>query len=339
MAVAGTWNGVSFANIASIYGVPLGNIASLPGGLTIPVSGPTAWVGIPIPVSSYFNAGRGACISTGGDYMFIANIFQYWVNTYLYKSVNKGDTWVQRGISNSWTNISCSTSGQYVYAAANGGYNGGNAGVWKSSDYGETFSQVYSAGGAHLNSLVCNSTGQYVFTADYYGPFIYSTDYGVNWNSVSVLSNIQAMGCSDSGQYVFISGGNGGMYRSTNYGINNWTSVDAYGYINFANSLEVSSTGQYILACSWSHVPQFSSNYGSSFSQLTAVPSTAYWSCLTGDASKLYICNGSKFWESSNYGVSWSEPVPSTQQYYSICCSRDGYVISIPSYGTMYIYR
>ena len=55
-----------------------------------------------------------------------------------------------------WNAVGCDSSGQYVFACANG------YGVWTSSDYGVSWTQSHSLPGGTLNQVKCNPSGQYV---------------------------------------------------------------------------------------------------------------------------------------------------------------------------------
>ena len=94
-----------------------------------------------------------------------------------------------------WKSISVSSSGQYQTALSD--Y------IFISSDYGNTWTEVTSAGSNVSNSVSISSSGQYQ-TAVVSNDYIYiSSDYGNNWTPVTSAGtkNWNAVSISSSGLY------------------------------------------------------------------------------------------------------------------------------------------
>ena len=180
--------------------------------------------------------GRNGALSYNGQYQYVAiggtgNIAI---------SSNYGATFANStAISTGWSAVCCSTTGQYVFASANGGY------LWYSTNYGQTWIQSGSASAAWYN-ICCSASGQYVIAAVTSGYIYYSNNYGVNWTqSSSISANWYSVSCSSSGQYVIATAYNGYIYYSTNYGVTWSVSGSASAYWQIC---AMSQNGLYTLA-------------------------------------------------------------------------------------------
>lgn len=134
-------------------------------------------------------------------------------------------------IQNKINEITCSTSGQYIYYVTNG--NGG----YYSSDYGVSFTQSTGLTG-NLTSINCSNSGQYVYVGENSGSnaYIYfSSNSGASFTIIFQTQNISfsSICCDKTGNIVTAcgsptSGGSGKIYSTSNglLGINStWNLV------------------------------------------------------------------------------------------------------------------
>jgi photosystem II stability/assembly factor-like uncharacterized protein len=198
-----------------------------------------------------------ACSNDGKNIVACANGS---IGENIYFSSDFGNTYasLNGSISTYWISICLSSSGQYIYAAST--INGANTGyIYSSNNYGTSFKKSTSTS-QYWQSISCSFSGQYVVavasnhnavTADY----IYiSSNYGVNFSSTGISLYWQYISVSGSGEYMIAAtqgstaGSAGAIYKSIDFG-KTWTLSGAL--INQAyNGVCISSTGQYLAACS-----------------------------------------------------------------------------------------
>ena len=102
----------------------------------------------------------------GGSIWSIAvigtNIFVGTTNDGVYYSPDEGATWVQRNGSSPITEVlSLVANGSDLYAGTKGGFMSGTSGIYKSTDYGLTWSDVTPSGiqsGTYFSALVINGS-------------------------------------------------------------------------------------------------------------------------------------------------------------------------------------
>jgi hypothetical protein len=130
------------------------------------------------------------------------------VNGELWRSTNSGGLFTQVGAaglpitsSQKWYGIDLSDSGQYVYAAdfsanASGGF------IWMSKDFGNTFTQLTSAGQRRWWDVKCSSSGQYLIATNNANIFT-SDDFGTTWKTETfpaiTYGNIRAIAITSDG--------------------------------------------------------------------------------------------------------------------------------------------
>jgi hypothetical protein len=122
-----------------------------------------------------------------------------------------GQTWAQkiaftgpRGYK-----VCMSFNGQYMYATLYT-QNVGNWQLWKSSDFGDTWTQI--AVGIQMGMISCDETGQYIYgqalTGGAFGDTATSgawrsLDFGVTWEQMPIIDNsFGDIGCDRTGQFV-----------------------------------------------------------------------------------------------------------------------------------------
>ena len=141
---------------------------------------------------------RGAAISGNGQYQIVTTgIFNYTYYTYLsiiFVSNDYGATWVtskitSEGAGNEWYSAAISSNGQ-VMLVTEGNITFGQGGVWRSTNYGASWS--FSASSNALGNLVdvaitedgINAISAR-FSNDYYPFLIKSVDGGVTWSTIT----------------------------------------------------------------------------------------------------------------------------------------------------------
>jgi len=153
------------------------------------------------------------------------------------KTTDKGATWTQliTGGIEIW-DFEIEDNG-YGYAVSGGSTNGY---VQKTSDFGSTWSTVYSGSTGALKSLLQNN---FIYAAGKNGTIIKSTDGGQSWSTqiTGTTSNLNFINCLNSNPNKMYAGGaNGTVLMTTDggTGINNITSAipdKNYLYQNYPN--------------------------------------------------------------------------------------------------------
>jgi photosystem II stability/assembly factor-like uncharacterized protein len=237
------------------------------------------WSSIP----SILNIINYVCMSSSGQYQLACSI------NIIYYSTNYGQTWIPSSVpANVYYSSAISSSGQYQSAVVNNGT------IYYSTNYGQTWVSSNAPTSGWLG-IAMSSLGRYQTAVSNSGDGVwYSTDFGKTWlKSFSLPMTYVAM--SASGQYQTISSGGGSfIYNSTNYGLN-WDVSNAA--LSFYNSICMSSSGQYRMAC---------------------VNGT-----VSGTAGVYY---------SIDYGLNWSQislSILASNNWYSICMSSSGQFQSV----------
>jgi photosystem II stability/assembly factor-like uncharacterized protein len=141
---------------------------------------------------------RGAAISGNGQYQIVTTgIFNYTYYTYLsiiFVSNDYGATWVtskktEEGSDNEWYSAAISSNGQ-VMLVTEGNVTYGQGGVWRSTNYGASWS--FSASSNALGNpvdIAITADGVYAIIARYsnnYEPYLSkSPDQGVTWYNIT----------------------------------------------------------------------------------------------------------------------------------------------------------
>jgi hypothetical protein len=183
--------------------------------------------------------------------------------TTIYRSSDYGSSWSSTTLSYGMYGICCSWDGSIVYAAGNG-Y------IYKSTDYGVSFTQVKSGLNSNLRPICCSCDGIYVYASSYNSSFYYSTDSGSTWTTSSGTnaSNFLLLSCSYDGKYLI-----GSKYSGNTFYLNNSTLSNAGGAwtdtsITSSSSVAISENGTYMLTNSGSTAWKISKNGGSTWSTL-----------------------------------------------------------------------
>ena len=252
-------------------------------------------------------------------------------NLFTYIDYYSAGTWTQSEItvnSELIYSVSISSNSEYAYAGSASAV-GGPSYIYKSSNYGENWTQLTKDNGltwnksnfnqtdaeSWLNQVSISTNGQYGLACIQIQGYIFSSDdYGVNWTKYTSLSQYlwSSVSISSTGQYGLacssissISSSTGNIYYTTDYGVS-WTlsSVDiAASWI----SVSISSDSAYGLACdSPNGYIYYTSNYGANWTKSLSI--SANWNSVSISSTGQYglACeyNGNTYF-SSTYGQTW----------------------------------
>lgn len=165
-----------------------------------------------------------ADISGNGQYSYISD-----TGSNLLLSTDFGATFSPISLPPSATDIydiSVDFSGQMVYVMA---WISGNMFLYKSVNYGSSWSLVSNVNSSINNYVSMSSTGQYVtYCEGSTGHIHYSSDYGANWNLVT-LTGLTPTGVdlSKDGKHQLVSTTTY-LYYSSDYGVN-WSQLTSAG--------------------------------------------------------------------------------------------------------------
>ena len=157
------------------------------------------------------------CDSTGQYVVAMVN------NGFIYHSSDYGVTWAQSNAGQAnWQGMTMSSDGSIVYAS-----NYGSSVIWKSVDYGATWTSAYNFGSAKKwDSMCCSADGTHVYAGEEPGNLYRSTDSGVTFSVVSGgigLGYWHEIACDPTGQYCTLLQKHTtgvGIWGSTDYAVN-----------------------------------------------------------------------------------------------------------------------
>jgi hypothetical protein len=189
--------------------------------------------------------------------------------------------------------LAISSTGQYQIIVI------ANTGIYRSSDYGVTWTIVTGTSATIWMAVAISASGQYqTAVSNGTNSILRSADYGVNWSipTVGITGNINVSGVavSATGQYQSACVNSGVIYRSINYGVNWQASASTSGAWG---GIAMSATGQY----QYAYGP---SSYGH---------------------------------RSVDYGINWSNPNSTTFSGTSISCSSSGQYVTIGTTSSIYV--
>jgi hypothetical protein len=214
-------------------------------------------------------------------------------------------TWVRKVDGFSMWSIGKDYAGN-IYA----GTTGTNRGIFKSTDGGETWTNVFSTGASNYLYISCDSSNN-IYVANVSNGLIYSTDGGQNFTTIPASTfggaNVNSVACGKNG-HIFVGVTNGGVWRSTDFGatftqssLNNITiveiKVDKFNSdIIYAGGSSSSLNGFFI-----------SNDDGITFGASTN--SLNIWEILQTAGNDLYIATTSSpypFDKSTDGGLTWT---------------------------------
>jgi hypothetical protein len=229
-------------------------------------------------------------------------------------------------------------SGQYMAMAVSDlqfASNSRGGGIFVSSNYGSTW--TFRAFINYWGIVRMSDNGQYMIAAPYYGQAYVSSDYGVNWSTITStvsyggntltvgFGSITDVSISGDGQYMIILNQTGSgtlrnnyAFLSSNYG-STWsvTKFNSFDDKPFYG-VDMSSNGAYMFLAKQGEVLR-STNYGSSWTSVTGFDASLIVQDVkcVADGSKVIAAktkstfgintqNPDYLMTSSDYGSSWS---------------------------------
>jgi photosystem II stability/assembly factor-like uncharacterized protein len=266
---------------------------------------------------------RSVAISNDGKYILAGG-----QNTPLFYSNNGGLSYTQKILSEDWYEIKMSKSGQYQTAI------GPINKIYKSNDYGQTFTIKNTFGDPPLNTsssyLAMSYDGKYQ-TITFNTGVYKSNDYGQTWNKIdlSLITNppnaLFGVSMSANGQIqmaVNAIGSQGYVYKSIDYG-ETWEYINEIPNAQSLFFISLSASGQYVLITDYEKYLWISNDYGSNFT--TSINIDGQPQPISGGG--WYPC-----------GVS------STGQYQTVCdygfsSGSGGYIYTSSDYGMNFYSR
>lgn len=200
----------------------------------------------------------GICSSHGGQYM-ASNIK---------KSSNYGVTWTDVTSPESLRRMCMSSDGSKVFGIS-GVYDDNTGGVFKSTNYGDSYTEIASDNTYGISDVACSSNGSILAYTNNLNSIFISTDGGSNFTEKTVNVYLGVLTCvcmSDDGSIMYAgwgtNTGSGGIYKSTDTGAN-WSSLataadindidcssdgDTYKWVgNFRNLIAMSGNSEYFI--------------------------------------------------------------------------------------------
>ena len=203
----------------------------------------------------------------------------------IYMSVNYGQSfnYLSSGPTvGYWTAFCLSSTGQYAVAVSGGGHQ-----IWRSANYGATWTQATVSVSNVWADVCCSNSGQFVIACASNGVVAYSSDYGVTYTNASISGYAWwSIACSASGQYVTVCADYAYVQVSVNYG-QSWSQYGSpYGQWF---GVAMSASGQYQVIGSMNSTPSalyYSTNYGDTW---TATSQNGIWGRIAMSQNGMYL--------------------------------------------------
>jgi photosystem II stability/assembly factor-like uncharacterized protein len=270
---------------------------------------------------------------------------------------NAAGTWAwtdQSAVGNhNWHALATSSDGSRLYAASEScgasACSGGvidAGGIWTSSDYGMTWSEIASTSGRKWFSIASNIDGTKVVAVDRGGDIYTSTDSGSTWTQRRVggaVHNWESVASSSDGNKLVAVASDGYIFTSVDSG-SSWTNKSPAGSLPFTG-VSSSNNGSRIAATTWSSGLYLSADYGATWTRAAFTLPNPGDSVLlqsvamSGDGSRLvtgsrpYSSNGGIVFTSSNYGSTWTSSAQRAYDYIGFVSSGNGSNVAAAIYG------
>ncbi len=217
----------------------------------------------------------------------------------------RSQTWVRHLDGYSIWSIGKDFAGN-IYA----GTTGSNRGIFKSTDGGETWTNVFSTGTSNYLYIACDSLNN-VYVANVSNGLIYSTDGGQNFTTIPASTfggnNVNAVACGRNG-HIFVGATNGGVWRSTDYGAT-FANTGAQTYTIVEIKVDKYNANIIYAGASSSTIGGFfiSTDGGATFG--SAIGSDRIWEILQPSPGNLYTATTNSpypFSKSTDGGLTWT---------------------------------
>ena len=224
---------------------------------------------------------------------------------FIITQVSYSQDWVRKVDGFSMWSIAKDYAGN-IYA----GTSGSARGIFKSTDGGETWTNVYSTGTSNYLYIACDSLNN-VYVANVSNGVIYSTDGGQNFTTIPASTfgghNINSVACGKNG-HIFVGATGGGVWRSTDFGATfTNTGLQTFSIVEikvdrfnadiiYAGSSSTTANGFFI-----------STDGGATFGNATL--STNVWEILQSSDNIIYAATTSSpypFNKSTDGGLTWN---------------------------------
>lgn len=213
--------------------------------------------------------------------------------------------------------------------------------IYRSTDYGSTFSPLTNSQQAIWQTITSDATGQYLVAGQSDPSFLklyHSTDYGTTWTLCSGTADCywSSVVSSSDGSKIVAMGSNSRtleiqIFTSTDYGAN-FTNRGSIAPNIYFSQMACNATGQYIFITGQNGIYS-SSDYGVSWSQTGAdTTNNQQYYAISVDSTGQYglVSDNSisNTYFSTDYGNTWTQQNMSDsnqgQGIYSVCISIDG---------------
>lgn len=248
--------------------------------------------------------------------------------------------------SRAWLSAAMSGDGQVILISAYNGY------MYKSTDGGNTFSELTSLGAAPTWHMAASSDGSKLAADNvrltggvYVGPILLSNDSGATWATSTGAGTRywNGVAMSDDGTTIVGVVYKGYPFVTTNSG-STWTQRGNYGYYH---GVDCSSDCSEMLAIPSGSYPNVSVNTGVNWSQKTALAQkTWYTNSVSNDGTKMVVGSTvhpsypvTVLYVSTDSGTNWAlrEPI-SGGQWIAGGYSGDGSKLVVANYdGYLYV--
>jgi len=228
-----------------------------------------------------------------------------------------------------WRSIAISSDGTKIVAASTGA-------IYVSSDSGTTWTSKYS--GPNFNSVALSGDGNKIMATNRgnQNSYIYtSTNFGTSWTTSRPSGyecwNSCKIEMSTDATRIYLTNYDNGIYVSSDSGVN-WTRTSTSQKFN---TFSASSDGQYAVAAQDGGYIYKSSDYGSTWNQITNAGNKSWVSITVSDDGQKIAASA---WEnyvytSDNGGTTWTTRTEISGQKIYLSSSADGNTIVAGKYN------
>jgi len=175
----------------------------------------------------------GCCVTGSGNRYYLNGQYRVFYYDAIYSTFAQGGNYLTSfptlSGGTTYTKIACSQDGKHILVGVGGSFGT----IYKSNDFGFTSLAVNTQGVSSLsiNDVAMSADGKYQFAMFSYGGSVpiqgrvmYSSNYGVTWNSPTMPSPaagnfvLSQVTCSATGQYVLVIHYTVGILISSDYG-------------------------------------------------------------------------------------------------------------------------